>query len=412
MSSDHLPEELFCVGLSHKTTDLSIREKIHLRPSALKSALERLRGDLSLTEAVILSTCNRFEVYAFNDRDEVRNWIARLSPDLSAGVSEKLETWEDKDSVRHLFSVASGLEAQVVGETQILGQVKDAYEAAREAGMTGGMLNPLFQRALAVGKRVRTETKLVESPVSVSSVAVRLCEKIYGGLAGRSVLIVGAGEISALAAEQLFERGARLTLFSTRSPESAQKLARVFGVSCHAMDQLPRHLPAADMVISGSGAPHQLISAEDIRQVQRLRKNRLLFLVDLAIPRDIDPAASGVENVFLYNLDDLDGIAQEHRREREQEIPKCERIVLEEAEEFWIRVTGSVEDLALHRFHSHLSDVVDQELRRAGLADETLEALKKSIPNRIMSEAFKRSRAAGPADRLTLLRALKEFFGL
>lgn len=405
--------DLFCVGLSHRTTDLVLREKIYVRPAVLPTVLEQLRRHAGLSEAVILSTCNRFEVYSFNGPAAVSGWIASMAPEVSSDLTDKLQTWQKKDSVRHLFSVASGLEAQIIGETQILGQVKDAYETAKRLGMTGPMLNTLFQRALAVGKRVRTETKLAETPISVSSVSVRLCEKIFGNLSGRQVLVIGAGEISCLAAEHLYERGAKLTIFSTRSREHAEALAKTVAAPCYPLDGVRSHLAAADIVISGSGAPHILLSAQDIRQAQSQRKSRLLFLIDLAIPRDIDPAAAGMENVFLYNLDDLDGIAKEHRREREREIPRCEEIVQEETELFWDRLTGAVEENALHRFHSRISDVVEQELQRSGITGNALESLKKSIPNRILSEAFKRSRGEiDERDRQTFLKALKEFFGL
>ncbi len=411
--SDSSSGDLFCVGLSHKTTDLVMREKIYVRPAVLPNALDQLRRHAGLSEAVILSTCNRFEVYSFNGPESVGRWIASLAPDVSSDLTGKLQTWRKKDSVRHLFSVAGGLEAQVVGETQILGQVKDAYETAKRLGMTGPMLNTLFQRALAVGKRVRTETKLAETPVSVSSVAVRLCEKIFGRLAGRQVLVIGAGEISCLAAEHLYERGAKLTIFSTRSRDNAEALAKTVEAPCYLLDGVRSHLGTADIVISGSGAPHILLTADDIRQAQSQHQGRLLFLVDLAIPRDIDPASSGIENVFLYNLDDLDGIAKEHRLEREREIPRCEQIIQEETEMFWGRLTGAIEENALHRFHSRISDVVEQELQRSGIAGEPLESLKKSIPNRILSEAFKRSRGEiDERDRQTFLKALKEFFGL
>lgn len=418
--------QLICVGLSHHTTDLALRETIHVPPKALPAALEQLRDyckTASVTppdvtpdaplEAVILSTCNRFEVYSLYAPGAIAGWIAGRAPQIRSELDGRLTTRLDKETVRHLFSVAGGLEAQVVGETQILGQVKDAYETARHAGMTGHILNLLFQRALAVGKRIRTETKLAETPVSVSSVAVRLCEKIFDRLAGRQVLVVGAGEISCLAAEHLFERGAHLTIFSTRSREPAEALAASVSASCLPIESMPSHLADADIVISGSGAPHLLLPADAVRNAQKIRRGRPLFLVDLAVPRNIDPAAAALENVFLYNLDDLDDIARDHRREREKEIPQCERIIQEEADAFWDRMNEATLEEPLRRFHARISGVVEQELRRSGLSGDSLETLKNSIPNRILSEAFKRSRGEfAEQDRQTLLRALKEFFGL
>lgn len=410
---DGINSKLVCVGVTHHTADLVLREKIHVPPKGLPSALENLRDACHVPEGVILSTCNRFEVYSLCLPDAIAGWISGRAPQIRAELNGRLTTRPDKEAVQHLFSVAAGLDAQVVGETQILGQVKDAYEAARNAGMTGQILNLLFQRALAVGKRIRTETKLSETPVSVSSVAVRLCEKIFGRLAGRGVLVAGAGEISCLAAQHLFERGARLTIFSTRSREPAEALASSVMASCYPIESMPSHLGDSDILICGSGAPHLLLTADAVRKVQHMRKGRPLFLVDLSVPRNVDPAAAGLENVFLYNLDDLDEIARDHRREREKEIPQCERIVQEEAGAFWDQLTDAALEAPLRRFHERISGVVEQELRRSGISGENLDSLKRSIPNRILSEAFKRSRGGiDDQDRLTLLRALKEFFGL
>jgi len=407
-----VPVRLLCVGVSHHTADLSLRERIHLRPSVLPEALADLRETCGLEEAVILSTCNRFEIYSPADRDAA-GWIGRRAPEFAPELSSRLTTFKEKDAVRHLFSVAGGLEAQVLGETQILGQVKEAYEISRQHGMTGQILNMLFQRALTVGKRIRAETRLAETPVSVSSVAVRLCEKIFGRLEGRRVLVVGAGEISTIAAEHLHERGARLEIFSTRSREPAEALARSFSAPCLPVESLAGRLPDADIVISGSGAPHLLLTADAVRIAQKQRAGRPLFLVDLAIPRDIDPASAGLDNVFLYNLDDLDEIARDHRHEREQEIPRCEAIIREETESFWDRLAHAQLEEPLRRFHARITSVVEEELRRSNISPDSLESLKKSIPNRVLSEAFAKSRRGGRAqDRQALVQALKEFFGL
>lgn len=411
--SDSGRNHLFCVGLSHRTTDIGLREKIYVRPAHLQASLEELRDGLGIQEAVILSTCNRFEIYTTGEPDGLKHWISSRAGERAAEVSKMLALFRQLEAIRHLFSVAGGLEAQVLGETQILGQVREAYEAAQKIRMTGPALNTLFQRAITVGKRLRRETRLSETPVSVSSVAVRLCEKIFGNLAGHRALIVGAGEISSLAAEQLFERGAKLTIFSTRGREAAESLAQLLASPCRPMEDLPLLLAQADIIVSASGAPHILVKKSEIQEAQHQRNFRPLLLVDLAIPRDIDPEVEKLENVFLYNLDDLQGIAEEHRREREKEIPKCEEIIHEEAGLFWEATTGAEHESTLRRFHEQIAHVVDQELTRAGISGMPLESLRKSIPNRILSEAFKRSRGHLAADeRQALLKALKEFFGL
>lgn len=411
--SDPGADGLYSVGLSHRTTDIDLREQLYIRPSALPNALEEIRQDLGVPEAVILSTCNRFEIYLPSELESAARWIAGRVKHSGAELEKLLKPYRRADAVQHLFSVAGGLEAQVVGEPQILGQVRDAYETARRMNLTGPVLNPLFQRAISVGRRVRTETRLSEIPVSVSSVAVRLCEKIFGRLGDRTVLVVGAGEMAGLAAQQLHERGARIVLFSTRGRDSAEQLARIFDAKTLPLESLPDMIPSADIVISASGAPHLVVQARDIQASQEKRKFRPLFLVDLAVPRNIDPAADRIDNVFLYNLDDLQGISDEHRRDREKEIPRCEGIIREEVLRFWESVSSAREETAIRRLHEQIASVVGQELSRAGIAEESQAALKKSIPNRILSEAFKRSRAPFQADdRQALLRALKEFFGL
>lgn len=404
---------LFCLSVTHKTADVSLREKIHVRPADLAETLAGARSAIPTAEMVILSTCNRLEIYATEGEQAARSWLVSRAPELSGEIESRLVTQTERSAVRHLFSVASGLEAQILGETQIMGQVKDAYEAAHRAGLTGSLMNHLFQRALTVGKRVRTETHLAETPVSVSSVAVRLCEKIFGDLSGRLALIVGAGEISWLAAEHLAERGARLAIFSTRGRQNAEEMSRALSAPCYSFDEIKTHLPLADIAVSGSGAPHLLLTEAAVQSAQSARHGRPLFIVDLAVPRNIDPAISGLENVFLYNLDDLDGIAREHRAEREKEIPHCEQIILEEADAFMDRWDGARMEEPLRRFHAKISDVVSQELARAGVNSDQKASLIKSIPNRILSEAFKRSRGdIDESDRETMLKVLKEFFGL
>lgn len=413
INSEAGPGELFCLGLSHKTTELEIREKIYVRPAALAETLQRFKRDTGIAHAVILSTCNRFELYAHERSDACLAWILSLAPGLEEEIQARRVVRPMEAAVEHLFSVAAGLDAQVLGETQILGQVRDAYEASRQAGMTSSALNTLFQRALSVGKRVRTETRLAETPVSVSSIAVRLCEKIFESLHGRRALVVGAGEIASLAAEHLLERGARITIFSTRRREPAEDLARTLSVDCRPVEDLPACLTDADIVINGSGAPHILLTAEHLRDAHRRRKGRPLFLVDLGVPRNIAPEASELENVFLYNIDDLDAIANEHRREREREIPLCEGMIRSEAQAYRESRSGAAQEETLRRFHSRIADVVEQELLRSGVDGTALEALKKSIPNRILSEAFRKSRAGiADPDRRTLLAALRNFFGL
>lgn len=400
---------LFVVGVDHHAAPLEAREKLHTPPEQLASALASLATVAEPHEAVILSTCNRFEVYGTGSPNLARDWIIDRGGE---SVEPLLTTIRGIDAIRHLFSIAGSIESQIVGETQILGQVKTAYETAYGANLTCALFNVLFQTALSVGKRVRNETRIAETPVSTSSVAVRLFEKIFTGLAGRRVVVIGAGEMARLAAEHLKDRGAVITIVSTRRHSSAEKLANDLSADAVTYDQLEKYLALADGVICGSNAPHVMVTVAHVHSAQTLRRNRPLFLVDLAIPRDVEPAAGDIENVFLYNIDDLEGIAAEHRKEREMEIPKARAIIDEETALFWERHELCAHDEALKNLHSHITSVVAQELSRAGVSPDAADALKKSIPNRVLSEAFKRSRAAGHAERRTLSAALRNFFGL
>lgn len=398
------------MSLSHQTCPVAERERFYVHLKDVPEVLGRLKSSDAITEVALLSTCNRIELYGVADSGHLeRSFRALAAP---PPPDDALVVWSGRAAVRHLFAVSSSLDSQVVGEPQILGQVRDAYAAAQNAGTLGVTLHTLFQTALKVGKRVRTETRIGQAPVSLSSVAVLLCEQIFGELDGRHAAIIGAGEMAQLAAEHFHERGARLSILSTRSEDAAKRLAQELGGCAFRLDDLDGKLQDADIIFCGSGAPHSILDADKLRRVQSARHHRPLFIVDLGMPRNVDPQAGTIENIFLYNMDALKQISDEHQRARAGEIPLCERILDEETAQFLRDLTdaGSVDVLA--RLRGQIQGVVASELSRSGISGETADALAKSIPNRIMQEAFRRARLASPDEHRTFRDAVKHFFGL
>jgi glutamyl-tRNA reductase len=329
---------LFVFGVSHKTAPLAEREALAFPRDTLTETLVRLRSDAGLQEAMILSTCNRVEIYARADQDGAPDAVASFvsafhqrSPDDLARLTYCLT---EADAVRHAFRVASSLDSMVVGEPQILGQVKEGYRAAEEAGTLGSALNALRNRTLAAAKRVRTETGLGSGAVSVSHVAVELAKKIFGELRDKNVLLVGAGKMSQLAARRLVDGGARATVVVGRTLERAAELAASLGGRAAPLDNLRDELAAADIVISGTGAPGTVIKVPDVEAARGPRRGRPLFLIDIAVPRDVEPQVAKLAGVFLYDLDDLHAVAEANLRERRKEAIAAEALVEREAREF------------------------------------------------------------------------------
>jgi len=321
------------VGLSHRTSPLPVRESLAFAKERLAEALQRMRQEAAVSEAMILSTCNRVELYARSD--ETTGSGTRLEEFLCAfhgrplpEIAPYLYRLTGADAVRHAFRVAASLESMVIGEPQILGQVKEAYQTAQDAGTLGSALNAL---------RNRTETGIGENAVSVSYVAVELARKIFGELRDKNVLLVGAGKMSLLAARHLVRSGARATVLGGRTFEKAEELAAALGGRAAPLESLRSELAAADIVISGTGAPGIVIRREDVEHARAARGGRYqrpLFLIDIAVPRDIDPTARRLEGIFLYDLDDLRSVAEANLRERQREAAAAEALVDREVREF------------------------------------------------------------------------------
>jgi glutamyl-tRNA reductase len=328
---------ILVVGLSHHTAPLPVREAVAFPREGVAEALERLRAAAGLEEAVILSTCNRVEIYGRGREPGAVEQVARFLADhgrLAPEALSHLYRLEGEDAVRHAFRVAASLDSMVLGEPQILGQVKAAYEAASAAASLGSLLNALRNRSIAAAKRARSETGIGQNAVSISFVAVELARKIFGDLRERTVLLVGAGKMSELAARHLVRGGARASVLGGRRFERAAELAAALGGRAAPFESLREELAKAEIVISGTGAPGMVIARADVEAAQAARRHRPLFLIDIAVPRDVDPEVAKVKGVFLYDLDDLRSVADANLRERRKEAAAAEAIVEREVQEF------------------------------------------------------------------------------
>ena len=320
------------IGLSHHSAPVELRERFAFAEAKIPEALKSLRESGIATEAVILSTCNRVEIYVATLLDPARAF-AGLKQFLvtihayDAALGDELYTLGEPQSLNHLFKVACGLDSMVLGETEILGQLKKAYELAFQHQHTGARLNKAFQRAFHVAKHVRTETNIQRGSVSVASVAVELAEKIFSSLTDREVLVIGAGETSEKTARALLSRGARGIIVANRSPDRAVALANEFGGRAVPFDDWAGEFQKIDIAISSTSAPHHILDRARLEPLMKRRQHRPLLLIDIAVPRDIDPEVNFLENVYLYNIDDLQAIADDYLKLRREEMARCEAII-------------------------------------------------------------------------------------
>lgn len=326
--------ELLMLGLNHKTAPIEVRERFAVSKQAVRSGLANLNEYEGLSEAVILSTCNRSEVYAVvedveTDLSELKQFLFDLTGN-EENIDVYLYSFEGEECIRHLFNVASSLDSLVLGEGQILSQVKEAYAMGREAGTTSTVLNTLFHRAIATGKRVRTETRIQYNSVSVSYAAVELAREELGGLDGRTALIFGAGKMAELTIQHLLSRGVSRIYVANRHIERARLLADRFQGEAIPFDEAMKRAVDADVIVTSTGAPHYVIKPWETRQLMTRRGGRRLFLIDIAVPRDVDPDVGEIRGVTLYNIDALEEVVDEHIQERQEEAVRAREIVEEE----------------------------------------------------------------------------------
>ena len=324
---------IITVGLNHRTSPVELRERLAVTESRLPEAVARLKAWPGVAEALILSTCNRVELYAVvrdtaEGFESLKEYLVKIAPSVAGeDLVPYLYYFDGHAAIQHLFRVTSSLDSMVVGEPQILGQVKEAFEVALAQKTTGVVLNKIVKKAISVGKRVRSETGIAANAVSVSYAAVELAKKIFQNLAGKTVLLIGAGEMAKLAARHLVQAGMQNVMITTRNYELAVDVAKRFNGLPIPFNDFPRELSNADIVICSTGAASYLVSAEDVQKALWERRNRPIFLIDISVPRNIDPRVGSVDNAYLYNIDDLQGHVEKNLEQRRQEAMKAEDLV-------------------------------------------------------------------------------------
>ena len=418
--------KLLLTGVSHNTAPVEVRESLAFRAEDLSRALQDLRSRAGVNEALILSTCNRVEITvttedSIDPQTTVDLFLTDHKPVPADGIGPHVYRYEGREAIHHLFRVAASLDSMVVGEPQILGQLKVAYTAAKDAGAVCGWLDGLLTRAFGVAKRVRSETGIGQMAVSVSYAAVELARKIFGSLAGRTVMIVGAGKMSELAARHLRRSGASHVFVTNRTHDRAMEMARLFQGTPVEYDRFHATLPEVDILIASSAAPHYILNKEEMQRVIAARRNRPAYLIDLAVPRNIDPSVNDVANVFLYDIDDLQEVVNANLRERMKEAERAETLVSEEVERMMARlkvveITPTIVGLQ-EQLEQIRSAEIEKARRRYGpftpQQEEALEAATRAIINKVAHGPISELRVqAGKPDGAHAVALIKKVFHL
>lgn len=411
---------LIVAGVSHATAPIEVREKLALNAREALHALSSLKSEQAMREGVVLSTCNRTEIYAVADGDDVVTRIAALYSDrLGEGVDQYLYVRRERDATAHLFAVAAGLDSMILGEAQIHGQVKDAWEQSRSE--SGPILNRMFQSALLAGSRAREETGIGRGAASVSSAAVQLAKKIFGGLGGRRAMVLGAGDVAELALECLLSEGVRVAIVANRTHERARALAERHGATAMHYEQCWDSLRDVDVLICSTAAPVPVVTLARVEEAIDARGDRPLCILDIALPRDVEPAVGLLDNVFLYDLDDLRAAAAANLERREEDVPAARAIIAEEVQKFWDWVAGLAAVPVVREFRDEMDRLRSTELaaalKRLGpLSPEQADAVEqfsKSLMNKFLHEPSVRLKAAAANGRgLGVVDAARYLFAL
>ena len=416
--------KLLVTGVSHKTAPVEVRERLAFREETLAAALEELRSQPGVSEALILSTCNRVEIVVTTDDQTDPRAItdaflsARKAID-PAKLGPHIYRREGKEAIHHVFRVAASLDSMVVGEPQILGQLKAAYGHAKDCGAVCGWLDTLLTKSFGVAKRIRSETGIGQMAVSVSYAAVELARKIFGSLNGRTIMIVGAGKMSELAARHLRRSGASHVFVTNRTHERAVEMAALFQGTPVEYTRFVSMLPEVDIVITSSGAPHYVLHHEEMQRVIAARRNKPMFLIDIAVPRNIDPKVNDIDNIFLYDIDDLQEVVNANLRERMKEADHAEAMVAEEVDRMMARLKVAEVTPTIVSLQEQLEQIrvgeMEKVRRKFGVMtpqqEEALEALTRGIINKIAHGPISELRNhAGQPDGAHVVAAIKKAF--
>ena len=413
---------LLAFGLNHTTAPLKVREQVTIGPELLPAALGELTGNAGADEGAILSTCNRTEVYCSLGRSDPRNaieWFTYYNGMRHADLQPYLYTYPDATAVKHVLRVASGLDSMVLGEPQVLGQLKDAYHAAMRAGSVGHLLGRLFQHSFRVAKQIRSNTHIGNHPVSIAFAAVRLAMQIFGDLSQRTVLLIGAGDTVELAAKHLAQQGMHRMVVANRSLERAQRIATRFSGYAIQLEDMQLHLDEADIVISSTSSPEPLLGRDAVAAALKKRRGRPMLMVDIAVPRDIEPAVAGLDGVYLYTVDDLQGVIEENLRSRKEAAVQAEEIIDTQVARFmqWIESRDSVSAIRAlrHRADRIQHQVIEEasaRLRRGVNPADVLHDATRILTNKLIHSPSTELRNVDAAERLELIRAARRLFNL
>jgi glutamyl-tRNA reductase len=409
---------LLLLGWNFRTAALSVRERVTFSSDEVREALDRIRGEGLVSEGVIVSTCNRSEIYGVSDGSQTSTHLTRLISEWRGLDVREAEAGsfyrEGREAARHLFRVAAGLESLALGESEVLGQVRTALRLAREAGATRAVLHRMFETALSAGKRVRTETEIARHPLSVPAIGFELATKVFGDMAERTVLVLGAGETGTLFAQQAAAAGVRDVRIANRSLGRAEELAARIRGRAVPWDALSRALPEADVVVGTTASAEPVVSRADVETAMRERRGRPVFFLDLAIPRDFEAGVGDLYNVYAYGLDDLREVAEENRRRRSREVPRAEQILEEELARFLAWFGNLAVVPTLNDLQTRLAALRDAELERLPLQErERFRAFADAIASKLLHEPLRRLKAEPDASRkLDRVEAVRHLFDL
>ncbi len=411
---------LLALGLNHKTAPVDIRERITFGPDIIVAALRSLCSQPGLEEAVILSTCNRTELYCALDGaspDQVSRWLSTFHGLELETISPYLYRHQNRDSVAHLLRVASGLDSMVLGEPQILGQVKQAYQTAADAATTGKLLGRLFQHTFSVAKQVRTDTAIGHSPVSIAFAAVSLARQIFSDLGQQTALLIGAGETIELAARHLHQHGIGRIIVANRTLEKAHLLANQFDGYAIGLTEIPTHLAEADIVISSTASPLPVLGKGTVESALKKRRHQPIFMVDIAVPRDIEAEVGDLNDIYLYTVDDLQEVIDENMRSRQEAAEQASEIVDLHTDEFmgWLRSLDAVDMIQIFRRRAERTrnEVLERALRQlhnGKSPEQALQYLAHTLTNKLLHTPSTQLRQAGFDGEMEVLEAANTLF--
>jgi len=413
---------LITLGINHKTAPVELRERVVFGPDRMTDALKKLAALHPVNEVAILSTCNRTEIYCTlndNNSDAIIDWIGQYHKIDTSELKNYLYNYPEQETIKHMFRVATGLDSLILGEPQILGQMKDSYQHAMQAGTLNTTLGRLFQHTFTVAKQIRTDTAIGSSPVSVAFAAVRLAQQIFADLSNQTALLIGAGETIELAARHLADKQIGRLIIANRTVERAHDLAGQFDGYGISLNEIPAHLADADIVISSTASQEPILTHDMVQKALKKRKHKPMFLVDIAVPRDIDPAVGKLEDTYLYTVDDLRNVIEEGQRTRKEAALQAEEIIDIQVQHFlaWAKSLNAVDTIRHVRLQAEqqrdeVLNKAQHMLTQGKPADEVLQFLANTLTNKLLHDPSTSLREAAAQGRMELIRSAQDIFNL